>query len=197
GTGFSAGTAPTKDSFEWRDLNEDGRVILAELIPIPGSAGRPSENFDRFAVGGDVQVWAELPVLGELFVFGEMAIGVNIDRIVAPADPVLLGRDQRSVGWLVGATQDIGRHVTAGVRFEQYDPNLDALEQFGGDVVVTRRRFRTVTAGISLQHALSEVTRLRLLGELELQQNSLGRDAQGRPAQLANDAVRVRLEVRF
>lgn len=197
GTGFSPGTPPTKDSFEWRDLNEDGRVILAELIPVPGSAGRPSENFDRFAVGGDVQMWADLPVLGELFVFGEVAVGVNIDRAVAPADPVLLGRDQRSVGFLVGATQDFGRHVTAGVRFEQYDPNLDALEQFGGDVVVTRRRFRTVTTGVALQHALSDVTRLRLLGELELQQNSLGRDARGRPAQLANDAVRVRLEVRF
>ena len=197
GTGFSPGTPPTKDTFEWRDLNEDGRVILAELIPVPGSAGRPSENFDRFAVGGDVQLWAELPVLGELFVFGEVALGVNVDRAVAPADPVLLGRDQRSIGFLVGATQQLGEWVTAGVRFEQYDPNLDALEQFGGDVVVTRRRFRTWTAGVAVQHTVSDVARLRLLGEVELQDNSLGRDARGRPAPLANDAFRARLEVRF
>jgi len=197
GTGFSAGTAPTKDTFEWQDLNEDGRVIQAELIPIPGSSGRPSSNFDRWGIGADVQLWAELPRLGELLVYGEVAVGVNLDRAIAPADPVLLGRDQRSVGFLVAATQEITERVTAGVRFDQYDPNLDGLELFDGVSVITRRRFRTVTPGLSLNHRMDEALWARLHVEYEFQENSLGRNNKGRPAQLDNDTFRVRTQVVF
>ncbi|MFK7927832.1 MAG: hypothetical protein AB8H79_06570, partial [Myxococcota bacterium] len=197
GRGFSAGTQPSKDSFEWRDLNEDGRVLQSELIPIPGSAGRPSQDYDRWGVGGDVQLWAQVPKLGELHLYSEVALGVNLDRAVAIADPVLLGRDQRSVGALVAFTQEITPYVTVGVRAEHYQPNLDALELFDGITVITRRRFRTLTAGFSLNHHMSDTARARLLTEVELQQNSLGRDNQGRPAQLPNNALRVRGEVVF
>lgn len=197
GRGFSAGTPPTKDSFEWRDLNEDGRVLQSELIPIPGSAGRPSQSYDRWGVGGDVQLWTQVPKLGKLHLYSEVALGVNLDRAVAVADPVLLGRDQRSVGALVAFTQEVTPLVTVGARVEQYEPNLDALELFDGVTVVTRRRFRTLTAGVSLNHHMSETARARVLAEVELQQNSLGRDNQGRPAQLPNNALRVRGEVVF
>ncbi|MFT4628298.1 MAG: hypothetical protein ACI8PZ_006993 [Myxococcota bacterium] len=195
GKGFSAGTRPTKDSFEWQDLNEDGRVLVSELVPIPGSAGRPSRNFDRWGLGGDVQVWGELPRLGELLVVGEVAVAVNLDRAVAPADPVLLGRDQRSVGFLVAATQELTPLFTLGVRYDQYDPNRDALELFDGITVVTRRRFQTVTSGASLNHHMSEAAWARLLVEYAVQQNSLGRDAAGRPAQLDNNTFRMRAQV--
>ncbi len=197
GRGFSAGTPPTKDTFEWRDLNEDGRVLPSELIPIPGSAGRPSENFDRWGMGADVQVWAEIPRVGELMVYAEAAIGVNLDRAVAPADPVLLGRDQRSIGFYVAAIQDFAKHFKAGVRFEQYEPNVDSLELFDGVTVVTRRRFRTLTSALSANAYLSKTVRARLLLEYEFQRNSLGRNNQGRPAQLDNNVIRARAEVRF
>ncbi|MBX2803832.1 MAG: hypothetical protein KTR31_39515 [Myxococcales bacterium] len=197
GTGFSPGTPPSKDTFEWRDLNEDGRVIQAELLPIPGSAGRPSQNFERWGVGGDLQLWAELPHLGELFVYGEVVLAVNLDRGVAPADPVLLGRDQRSVGFMAAAVQQLTKHATIGGRFEQYEPNVDALELFDGITVVTRRRFRTWTVGVSGNADLPGPARARLLAELELQENSLGRDNAGRPANLDNDTLRFRAEVAF
>jgi len=195
GQGFSAGTPPTKDSFEWQDLNEDGLVLQSELIPIPGAAGRPSENFRRWGLGADVQVWAEVPKLGELLVYGEFAVAVNLDRAVAPADPVLLGRDQRSVGFIVAATQEITKAVTAGLRYDRYAPNLDALELFDGVTVVSRRPFRTVTAGVALNHALSERASAKLLTEGVFEQNSLGRDNRGRPAPIDNDTLRVRLQV--
>ncbi|MBL4634801.1 MAG: hypothetical protein JKY56_13085 [Kofleriaceae bacterium] len=197
GTGFSPGTPPTKDTFEWRDLNEDGRVLVSELIPIPGSAGRASQNFNRWGLGSDIQLWAQIPRLGELFVYGELALAVNLDRGVAPADPILLGRDQRSLGYYVAAVQELGQHATLGVRFEHYEPSADALDLFGGMTVVTRRRFRTLTTGLSANLPLADGTRARILLEYEYQQNSLGRDNRGLPAQLDNDTLRVRAEMAF
>ncbi len=195
GRGFSAGTGPTKDSFEWQDLNEDGRVLLSELVPLPASAGRPSDSFDRWGLGGDLHVSGELPTLGTLRVYGEVAVGVNLDRAVAPADPVLLGRDQRSLGWLVALTQDLTRHATVGVRYDQYDPNRDALELYDGITVVTRRRFQTVTAGVAANHWMTEDAWARFLVEYAHEKNSLGRDARGRPAPIDNDTLRLRVQV--
>lgn len=197
GTGFSAGTPPTKDSFEWRDLNEDGRVLVSELIPIPGSAGRASQNFNRWGLGSDIQIWTEIPVLGELMVYGEIATAVNLDRAVAPADPVLLGRDQRSLGYYLAAVQELTKHASVGLRFEHYEPSADALELFGGMTVVTRRRFRTLTSALSANLPLEGGARARLLLEYEYQKNSLGRDNQGLPAQLDNDTLRLRMEMAF
>jgi hypothetical protein len=197
GTGFSPGTPPSKDTFEWRDLNEDGRVLASELIPIPGSAGRASQNFNRWGLGADLQLWTDIPRLGELFVYGEVALAVNLDRAIAVADPVLLGRDQRSLGFYIAAVQELTKHASLGVRFEQYDPNADALELFDGMTVVTRRRFRTLTSGVAGHLPLGGGVRGKILAEYEAQRNSLGRDNQGRPAQLDNDTLRIRMELRF
>lgn len=198
GKGFSAGTPPTKDDFEWVDLNEDGRVTLAELIPIPGSAGRPSENFERWAVGADAQVRVDVPTLGELLLYGEFAFLDNYDRGVAFADPVLLGRDQRGIGWYAGFVQALTRHAGIGARYDAYYPQLDRLEPYDGTVVVTRRRFRTLTSAVSGYLRHSDRIRARLLVEYDWQiDNDLGRDANGRPAKLDNDTFRVRAEVAF
>jgi hypothetical protein len=197
GEGFSPGTPATKDSFEWRDLDEDGRVLPSELIPIAGSAARASENFDRWGMGSDIQLWTQIPRLGELMVYGEAAVAVNLDRAIAPADPVTLGRDQRGLGFYMAATQEVTEYSTVGVRYEQYEPNVDELEMFDGRTVVTRRRFRMVTAGISGNLKISNYTRARVLAEYEYQRNSLGRDERGRPDHLDNNTLRVRFEVAF
>ncbi|MBL4688230.1 MAG: hypothetical protein JKY37_26825 [Nannocystaceae bacterium] len=197
GTGFSPGTAPTKDSFDWADLDEDGRVTVAELIPIPGSAGRAAENFKRWGLGADLQVRAAIPRIGELMVYSEMAVGSNLDRAVAIADPVLLGRDQRGIGWYVGVTQALTRHASVGVRFDQYYPNLDALEAYNGLTVNTRRKFQSVTPALAGHLHQGPNIRARLLLEYVFEENTLGRDAQGRPAQLDNDTLRIRAEVAF
>lgn len=197
GTGFSAGTPPSKDSFDWIDLNEDGRVTVAEIIPVTGSAGRPSENFSRWGLGVDTQLRRRLPRVGLLTLYAEMAVGENLDRAVAIADPVLLRRDQRGLGWYVGLTQQLTRHATIGVRYDQYHPDLDRIEPYEGTTVITRRRFQTVSGGVAGHLHQGEAMAARLLVEYEHQRNSLGRDAQGRPAQLDNDTLRVRAEVVF
>lgn len=197
GKGFSAGTAPTKDSFDWVDLNEDGRVTVAELIPIAGSAGRPSENFNRWGVGADVQLRFAIPKAGTMMLYAETAIASNLDRAVAIADPVLLGRDQRGIGWYAGITQALTRHASIGVRYDEYHPSLDALEPFDGRTVVTRRPFRTISSGIAGHLRHGPRIRARLLVEYEHQRNSLGRSTTGRPEQLPNDTLRIRTEVAF
>lgn len=197
GTGFSPGTPPTKDTFEWRDLNEDGRVTVSELIPIPGAPGRASENYDRWGLAGDVRIWRDIPRLGELRIDAELALGENLDRFVAPADPVLLGRDQRGFGFYSSITQYVTPHAQLGLRYDRYEPNIDELELFEGRTVLTRRKFTTYTAGISGRLRLSTYARARVHVEYAHQRNSLGRDASGRPAHLENDAARVRFEVVF
>lgn len=197
GTGFSAGTAPTKDSFDWRDLNEDGRVTVAELIPIPGAPGRASENFDRWGLAGDLRIWGDIPRLGQLRFDAEIALGKNLDRFVAPADPVFLGRDQRSLGFYASVTQYVTKYAEVGFRYDQYEPNIDDLELFDGRSVLTRRKFKTYTAGVSGRFRLSSFATARVHVEYAYQQNSLGRDASGKPAHLENGAARMRFEVVF
>src|SRR5262249_10086911 len=115
GFGFHAGTPASKDVLIWRDFNEDGIVQLTEVQAIPGSAATPSQNFGRWGVGADLRARVALPI-GELTLFGEAAIANNLDRGLRPADPVLLGRDQRSLAVFGGFTQEIGRYGLIGVR---------------------------------------------------------------------------------
>jgi len=68
---------------------------------------------------------------------------------------------------------------------------------FNGRTVLTRRTFKTYTAGVSGRLKLSDYARARVHLEYAYQRNSLGRDAAGHPAQLDNGAARVRFEVVF
>lgn len=197
GTGFSGGTPPSKDRFEWIDLDQDGRVTQAELLPIVGSAGRPSQNFKRWAVGADLQIYAALPVVGTLALYAEGAWGQNMDRAIAIADPILLGRDQRSFGYYIGVRQELTRFVEIGARYQHYEPNADRLELFEGLQVIAPRSFQTISGGAALRYAISPKVRTRLFGEYEWQKNSLGRDPNGRPGPLDNDTFRLRWELVF
>ena len=196
GAGFSPGTPPTKDRVVWRDFNEDGIVQQSEQIAVRGAAGIASESYDRWGVAAHLHATAEIPVLGALDVYGELAIGVNLDRGVAPEDPIALGRDQRSRGWYVALTQEITPYGIIGARIDRYDPNTDALDLQGGETVLARRPFTTYTfVGGALLDL--DYVRGRAVVEYAHQDNALGRDDRGLPARLKNDTLRARLEVSF
>jgi hypothetical protein len=197
GSGFSPGRVPTKDTFVWRDFNEDGLVSASELQTVKGSAAIPSRNFDRWGLGLDLQLWIDVPVLGELFAYAEVVTAVNLDRAIVPADPIALGRDQRSRGFYAALVQELGEYFMAGARVDVYDPSLDSTELFGGETVISRRTFTSWTFSAGARFVTPYGPRARLLAEWVTQKNSLGRDATGRPAQLDNDALRLRLEVVF
>lgn len=197
GKGFSPGSAPTKDRFEWLDIDGNGIVAKSELLPIPGAAGRASESFERWAVGADFRAYTTILWKQRTSFLAEGAFGQNMDRAIAIADPVLLGRDQRSFGYYVGLTQEIGPWVEVGTRYEHYEPNADRLELFDGINVIARRKFRAVNLGAALRYRFNRSTKARLLVEYEFQDNALGRTSTGRPAKLNNNTFRTRVEVVF
>ncbi len=196
GTGFHAGTQPTKDRFVWRDLNEDGVVQTSEITSLPAAAGVRSRNFDRWGLGADLQILVQLPVLGPLQVQLEGALASNLDRGLRPADPVLLGRAQRALGGSAAIIQALGS-FDLGLRLDHYAPELDATETRAGGVVRADEHFTTWTAAGGWRVDDGGPIQGRLVVEYRHEDDTLGRDAAGAPADLDNDALTARLQVTF
>jgi hypothetical protein len=194
GTGFHKGTPATKDMLVWRDANEDGIVQLSELQIIPGQPATPSENFDRFAVGGDAGVTIALPRLGELTVYGELVWASNLDRGLEPADPVAAGRDHlREFGWYAGFTQELGRHAMFGVRYDRYNPDADAQEQQALNLVPVDRTYTTIAIAAGAHFGAAH----RITLEYDRNTNALGRTMSGLPTTLGSDVLTLRCQVLF
>jgi hypothetical protein len=192
GSGFHQGTPSTKDVLVWRDTNEDGIVSPEEITVIPGTAAAASENFHRFALGADLRVMFDVPVLGELVLRGEVVRGSNIDRGIMPADPVSTGRNLREFGWYAGFSQEITRLAMVGVRYDRYDPDADAQSQLGVNVVPANRAFSTWALMGMLRYRGA-----RFIAEYDRNTNALGRDVNGAPVNLADDAFTLRGEMSF
>jgi hypothetical protein len=192
GSGFHQGTPATKDVLVWRDANEDGLVQNTEVQVIAGAPATPSQNYHRFAIGGDLGITARIPVLGELTVFGEIARGGNLDRGVEPADPVGAGRDFRELGFHVAATQELTRYAIIGARYDRYDPDADASEQRGVARVPQNRAYGTLALTGAVRYPPG-----RLIFEYDRNRNALGRTPGGLPTSLADDAFTLRAEVVF
>lgn len=192
GGGFHEGTPSTKDTLVWRDTNEDGQVQPAEIQVIPGSSATPSERFSRFALGADLRVKVTVPVLGELAVRGEIVRAKNLDRALFVADPVSAGRDVRELGWYVGATQEVTSWALVGVRYDRYDPDAD-VQRLAGVVQVASTEAVTTLSLLAMLRYES----LRLSFQYDHEHNALGRDANGAPANLADDTAVLRGQVVF
>lgn len=195
GTGFHPGTPATKDVLVWRDLNEDGIVQLAELQAIRGSAATPSQNFPRWGVAMDLRARFRLP-FGDLTLFGEAALAQDLDRGLRPADPVLLGRPQRSVAAFAGFTQDILGRLLVGFRADHYLAELDQARYEGGTLVRAREPFTHFSFALAYCFGSSlPVGKGRLVADYTLRLDPLGRDQAGRPADLQNDLFTLRLQL--
>lgn len=192
GTGLHPGVPPTKDSLTWVDSNENGQIELSELVSIPGSPGTPSKPFDHGAIGGDARLHVEVPVLGRFTLRGEMVVAHNLDRSVAPADPIAAGRTLREIGWQVGASQELTEHAEVAVRYDSYNPDADDRRQQGGVTVPENPTYSTwaFDAAGKLDHA-------RLMVEYDHNDNALGRSPTGAPSRLRDDAFIVRGEYVF
>jgi hypothetical protein len=188
GTGFHPGRASSKDTLAWRDANEDGLVQTTELQVIAGAPAEASKNFDRFALGGDFELDAEVPVLGPLRLYGEVVWAKNADRGLFPADPIATGRDQRELGFTTGIRVSLTRHVEVGVRYDHYQPDFDATDQQGATLVAVDSSFST----IAVAAALCSLPGGRLTLEYDRNHNPLGRSASGQPTTLASDVLTLR-----
>ena len=193
GTGFHPGTPATKDVLVWNDQNEDGLVQLPEIQVISGRAATPSQNFSRFAVGGDGRIGASIPRLGQLMLFGEVVWAANLDRGLVPADPVASGRDLREFGWVVGGSQELTSHAAFGVRYDFYNPDVDGFRQTPIALAPKDMSFRTWTFTLSW----GGVARDRLLLEYQHNHNALAIVADGSPTTLAADTLTLRGQMVF
>lgn len=205
GTGLHRGTPSTKDVLVWRDANENGLVEGTEVQVIPGTAATPSQNFARFALAADVRLTAKWLSLGATCLFGEIVRAQNLDRGVEPADPIGAGRDVRQFGYQIGFTQDIGRFVVIGLRYDRYNPDDDANEQRGKNIVPKDSTYSTLAIAAAFRYTPSAWTfgsdhlfsALRVIAEYDLRSNALGRTAGGLPTTLGDDSFAIRGEVSF
>ncbi len=190
GSGFHAGSDATKNGLTWTDTNENGTIDLGEVQPVAGSAAGPSFPFDRWAVGGDLELWIPTPI-GRAMLYGEATIASNLDRGFYPADPIVTGVDVRELAYYGAFVQEITKYGLAGFRVDVYDPNSDLFDNRKGKLIPTDARVTTFSpvAGLVLPgHA-------RLLFQYDFVRDHLGRDARGVPADLPNDRWTLRLQV--
>jgi hypothetical protein len=193
GHGFHRGAIATKDVVQWRDLNDNRMVEPTELTVIPGSPPSPSFNFSRNAVGGDLGVRVNWPILGETAVYGEVYLAQNLDRNILPYDPSAADAAKaRELGWYAAVTQQLTPWAMVGLRYDFYDPDRDATDTRVGRVFTRARDFET----LALAAAFTTVYG-RLVLEYDHNRNNLGRDLQGRPTNLKDDAVVLRGQVNF
>ncbi|HEY7955610.1 MAG TPA: hypothetical protein VII38_09965, partial [Polyangia bacterium] len=193
GTGFSQGSGPTKDVIVWHDTNLDGQVDPTELTALPGRPAVPSQTFTRYALGGDLQVALDVPRLGALLLYGEVVWATNLDRGLLPADPVGAGRDLREFGWYAGFTQELTRYALVGVRYDRYDPDSDARDQQGANLVPKDLTFSTLAVAV----AGGWPPYVRFTLEYDHNTNALGRTPSGMVTTLGADVITLRGQVRY
>jgi hypothetical protein len=192
GKGFHAGTSATKPTVQWNDINGNGVSDPGEVMVIPGASAIASQNFTRFAFGGDLRIGLDVPGLGATVLYGEVVWAKNLDRAILPADPVSFGRDYRELGAYGGITQEIGPSAMVGVRYDFYNPDADSTNQVMGAQIPTALSYQTVAVAAALRGPSG-----RLIAEFDLNRNHNGRDLQGNPANLADNAFILRGEVSF
>jgi hypothetical protein len=193
GTGFRPGTPATKNTVQWNDANNDGQVDATELTGVIGMPAIPSQDFNRYALGGDVRLTAEVPRLGELALYAELVWAANLDRALVPADPVTAGRDLREVGWYIAATQQLTKWAALGVRYDRYDPDADHTELQAGTKVARDLTFSTLALALAV--AYPPYGRLTL--EWDHNTNALGRTVTGAPTTLDANVITLRGQLVF
>ncbi|HWP05220.1 MAG TPA: porin, partial [Polyangiaceae bacterium] len=190
GRGFHPGTSATKPTMVWSDRDDNGAIGPNEIEPIAGRAAVKSETFERWAVGGDIQLEFRTP-LGATTLYGEMVVAKNLDRGFFPADPVSNGADLREFGYFIGILQEVTKYGMVGFRIDYYDPNADSTDRRAGKTLPAENTVTTYSplVGVTLPK------RARLCFQYDIIKDYLARDLYGVPTNLENNAWTLRLQV--
>jgi hypothetical protein len=192
GTGFHPGTPATSAVLVWQDQNGSGLVQAGDIMAIGGAPATPSQEFHRFAVGGDARLAVRLAPLGDLTFRAEVVDALNLDRGLEVADPIGAGHDLRERGWSGGATQEITKWAMVGARYDRYNPDADARQQRAINLVPIDRTYSTIALMGMLRYRGG-----RLLLEYDINKNPLGIGANGAPTTLAANALTLRGQMVF
>jgi hypothetical protein len=190
GKGFHPGSDPTKNTLVWKDSNENGQLDNGEERAAPGTAGVASQNFDRWALGADIEL--ELRAnFGTSKLYGEVSAGSNMDRNVFVADPITIGYDERELGGYLLFTEEFKFGGIIGFRYDTYNPDSDFLDNARlGKFIPTSETVTTYAPLIGFQvphHA-------RLIAEYDFIQDAMARDIEGVPTDKKNNIFTVRLQ---
>jgi hypothetical protein len=194
GKGFHAGALATKPTLQWNDANGNNSVDVDghEIVGTLGTPATPSASFTRFAVGADLSVSRRFSALLRTSVAGELYVSQDLDRGVLPADPKgVLRRSFRELGYYLALIQEIGRWQL-GVRYDFYDPDQDANKILYAAPASTNASYSTIAVVAACTASWG-----RALLEYDRNRNHLGIDLAGMPANLADNTVVLRGEVRF
>lgn len=192
GRGFHAGAPATKDEVVWVDANENGLVETTELQVVDGDPATPSEEFDHRALGVDVggRWWA--PGLGWGRASAELVVATNLDRGLLVGDPIAQSRDLHELGWHVEVEQQVTSWAKLGVRYDRYQPDRDAYQVTGLELVGVDPTWSTW----SVVAAVEDGERKLAIG-YDRERNPLGRGEDGAPTTRSADRVTVRGQVGF
>ena len=192
GTGFHPGTTATKPTLQWNDSDENGSIGTGEVTGVPGLAAGASSNYTRFAFGADLGASARLPHQLKTSLAAEFYLANDLDRGIFPADPkAATSRSFRELGYTLALVQEFGRWQL-GVRYDYYNPDQDSNKNAKGSPVPTDVSYSTLAVAAACVAPWG-----RLIVEYDHNQNHLGINTSGMPANLADDAVLVRGEVKF
>lgn len=190
GKGFHAGTDPTKNILIWKDSNEDGQLNTGETRAGPGTAGVASQNFERWALGGDIALSLRT-MLGSTTLAAELIAGSNMGRNVFVADPITTSIDERELGYYALLVQEFGFGGIAGFRFDTYNPDADFLDDSRKGKLIPSNETVTTYApllGYQVPH------HVRVVAEYDVIRDAFARDAQGVPTDKKNNVGILRLQ---
>jgi hypothetical protein len=190
GKGFHPGQDAGKNQLVWRDTDQNGVFSSTEVVLVPASGATPSKNFERWALGLDLEASLQTS-LGRSKVYVEGFVAKNYDRGLLPADPVVTGVDVREAGAYGALLQDVTRYGIVGFRGGFYDPNADVAETRSGQLLPLSQTVWTLSplAGLVLKGSA------KLLFQYDFVLDKLGRDGRGVPADAKNNGATVRLQV--
>jgi hypothetical protein len=191
GMGFHPGTSATPATVEWQDMFGSGDLVPADLVGVPAEAAVPSQNFQHWAVGGDVEVAYRSPI-GRTKVYGELVLAQNLDRGIFIADPVANeGNNIRELGWYVGVVQEICDYGLVGFRYDYYNPNADFFGYRAGQLLPFNDSISTFSplVGVVIPH------RAKFLVQYDVIRNYLALDPEGVPTNLKMNTLTFRVQV--
>jgi hypothetical protein len=102
----------------------------------------------------------------------------------------------REWGYYVAAVQNLGPHLRLGLRYDHYNPDLDSTDRQAAVAVPSSQDISTVSAAVALVGKTAALSG-RLVAEYDWISDHQGRNVNGLPTDLKNNAFTLRAEVAF
>lgn len=160
-----------------------GRAASGMTPAVPSTYDR----FDRLRLGADAQVFFDVPGVGGMALRGEVIVA-NDENISFGGGPEDACKDVKSFGWYATIVQNIGDHLGAAFRVDQFDANRDVAEGCSPKVVSDADIDRVTTLAGALYGYPSGNLRITLAYEHLIEQGANEKD---------NDIVTAQLQAKF